>query len=198
MNFPSFFLNGPTPASFCLFSIFSNKQYNFTTNICEKCPCSIRCRDSNPQPSEHESLPITTRPGLPSNKKDFLASIVLCTQISVFVTLWPQKGFLVGIGLIENFLMQTFKLNYFKNYTPSKVILKVTSVFSKTSQTIPIQANKNLATSGFEPRTLEATFLATVTAIAALSAQIHFSNSHVTWNIQSDQSAVFQPCRAPV
>ena len=31
-----FFKNGPTPASFCLFSIFSNKQYNFTTNICEK------------------------------------------------------------------------------------------------------------------------------------------------------------------
>ena len=27
---------------------------------------SIRCWDSNPQPSEYESLPITTRPGLPS------------------------------------------------------------------------------------------------------------------------------------
>ena len=37
----------------------------FTTNKCEKRPSSIRCRDSNPQPSEREPLPITTRPGLP-------------------------------------------------------------------------------------------------------------------------------------
>ena len=50
---------------FRLFSVFSNKQYNFTTNICEKNPSSIWCQDSNPQPSERESLPITTRPGLP-------------------------------------------------------------------------------------------------------------------------------------
>ena len=28
---------------------------------------SIRCRDSNPRPFEHESSPITTRPGLPPN-----------------------------------------------------------------------------------------------------------------------------------
>ena len=37
-----------------------------TTNICEKYPSSIRCRDSNPRPLDHESPPITTRPGLPS------------------------------------------------------------------------------------------------------------------------------------
>ena len=29
------------------------------------CPSSLRCMDSNPRPSEHESPPITTRPGLP-------------------------------------------------------------------------------------------------------------------------------------
>ena len=57
---------------FCLFSVFSNKQYNFTTNICEKCPSSIRCRDSNPRPLERESLPFTTRPGLPPNIVHFL------------------------------------------------------------------------------------------------------------------------------
>ena len=50
---------------FVYFRSFSNKHhYNFTTNICEKCPSSIRCRDSNPRPSECESLPFTTRPGL--------------------------------------------------------------------------------------------------------------------------------------
>ena len=51
---------------FHLFSVFSNKHYKFfTTNICEKCPSSIWCRDSNPRPLESESPPITTRPGLP-------------------------------------------------------------------------------------------------------------------------------------
>ena len=31
----------------------------------KKCPSSIRCQDSNPQPSEHEFPPLTTWPGLP-------------------------------------------------------------------------------------------------------------------------------------
>ena len=35
------------------------------TNKCEKCPFSIWCWDSNSRPLEHESLPITTWPGLP-------------------------------------------------------------------------------------------------------------------------------------
>ena len=42
---------------------FQTSNTYFTTNQCEKCPSSIRCRDSNPQPFEHESSPITTRPG---------------------------------------------------------------------------------------------------------------------------------------
>ena len=42
--------------------IFSNKHYNFTLNICEKCPSRIQCWDSNSPPSEHKSRPITTRP----------------------------------------------------------------------------------------------------------------------------------------
>ena len=40
--------------------------YNFTTKVREKCPFRIWRRDLNPQPSDHESPPITTRPGLPS------------------------------------------------------------------------------------------------------------------------------------
>ena len=48
------------------FSVFSNKHhYNFYNKyIWKKCPSSIRCWDSNPRPSERESLPFTTRPGL--------------------------------------------------------------------------------------------------------------------------------------
>ena len=33
----------------------------------KKCPPSIQCWDWNSQPLEHESPPITTRPGLPPN-----------------------------------------------------------------------------------------------------------------------------------
>ena len=49
-----------------LFSSFQTNITILTTNKCEKCPSSIRCWDSNSQPSEHKSPPITTRPGLPS------------------------------------------------------------------------------------------------------------------------------------
>ena len=51
----------------------------FTTNHCEKMsiPSSIQCRDSNPRPLDHESSPITTRPGLPSSKL-FVASKRCC------------------------------------------------------------------------------------------------------------------------
>ena len=44
-----------------LFRLFSSFQTNitiFTKNKCEKCPFSIRCWDSNPQPLELESPPI--------------------------------------------------------------------------------------------------------------------------------------------
>ena len=64
-NFLKKIMGQPRPL-FCLFSVFSNKHhYNFYNKyIWKKCPSSIRCRDSNPQPSYCESLPITTRPGL--------------------------------------------------------------------------------------------------------------------------------------
>ena len=50
-----------------LFRWFSSFRTNitiFTTNWCEKYPSGIWCWDSNARPSEHESPPITTRPGL--------------------------------------------------------------------------------------------------------------------------------------
>ena len=53
------------------FIYFRSSQTNntlFTTNQCENISCisSIWCRDSNPQPLERESSPITIRPGLKS------------------------------------------------------------------------------------------------------------------------------------
>ena len=57
--------NGPSPGSFLFIFVFStNKHYNFTTDLCEKCPSSIQYWDLNPQPSAGQSHPITTRPGL--------------------------------------------------------------------------------------------------------------------------------------
>ena len=55
----------PTPASFLfIFGLFKQTlQFLQQINV-KKCPSSIRCRDLNPQPLEHESRPITTRPGL--------------------------------------------------------------------------------------------------------------------------------------
>ena len=49
---------------FRLFSVFSVKHYNFTTNQCEKCLSSIRRCNSNSQTYDYESPPLTTRPGL--------------------------------------------------------------------------------------------------------------------------------------
>ena len=46
-------------------SSFLINSTNFTTNKCEKCPSGIRHWDSNSQPSDYESHPLTTRPGLP-------------------------------------------------------------------------------------------------------------------------------------
>ena len=58
--------NGPTPASFSfVFGLFKQTLLQFLQKIyVKKCPSSIRYQDSNPRPSECESLPITTRPGL--------------------------------------------------------------------------------------------------------------------------------------
>ena len=71
-NYPhkrSNFKNGPSPASFSFFFVFSNKHYNFLQQIYVKqYPFNIWCWDSSPQPAGHESAPITTRPGLPPIK----------------------------------------------------------------------------------------------------------------------------------
>ena len=59
--------NGSTPASFSfLFSLFKETLQFLQQIIVKKRPSSIQCRDSNPQPFEHELSPITTRPRIAS------------------------------------------------------------------------------------------------------------------------------------
>ena len=56
-----------------LFSRFKQTSLQMLQQInMKKCPSSIQGWDSNPWPSEHESPPITTRPGLPPNYVHFL------------------------------------------------------------------------------------------------------------------------------
>ena len=74
-------LGQPRPL-FILFLVFSNKHHKFLQQIyAKKCPSSIRYWDSNPRPSECESPPITTRPGLPPNQSTiFVAQNILARR----------------------------------------------------------------------------------------------------------------------
>ena len=49
------------------FCFFQTNNTIFLTNKCEKCPSGFWCWDTNPQPLEHESSPVTTRLGFPPN-----------------------------------------------------------------------------------------------------------------------------------
>ena len=68
--------------SFIFFRLFK-QHYNFTTNKCEKCPSSIQCWDSNPQSSDRESPPITTRPGLPPSNQYRFAELIRRRQKNI-------------------------------------------------------------------------------------------------------------------
>jgi len=64
-----FLKNGPSPVSFSfIFGLFQTNINKILQQInVKKCPSGIQHWDSNPRPLEHESPPITTRPGLPRN-----------------------------------------------------------------------------------------------------------------------------------
>ena len=67
-----------------LFRLFSSFRTNITivmTNKCEKWLSSKWHWDSNPQPSEHDSHPITTRPGLPPVKNKLTRAFLLLLSI---------------------------------------------------------------------------------------------------------------------
>ena len=62
-----------------IFGLFKQTSLHFMHQIyVKKCPSSLQCRDLNPWPLEHESPPITTRPGLlPIIRNVFMRDIVL-------------------------------------------------------------------------------------------------------------------------
>ena len=62
----SFLKNGPTPASFSfIFGLFQTNYTILTANKWEKMSIEYRCQDLNPRPLEQESIPTTTRTGIP-------------------------------------------------------------------------------------------------------------------------------------
>ena len=77
---------------FNYFRLFKQTLQIFTTNICEKCPSSIRCWDSNPHPSEHESPPIRHYTRAPAHRNWFWYTIGQCDKIArLFFNIWPFK-----------------------------------------------------------------------------------------------------------
>ena len=69
---------------FIYLHLFKQTLHFFTTNKCEKYPSSIWCRDSNQWPLEHESPPITTRPGLPPVTRVVAAAVLDTPLVSLF------------------------------------------------------------------------------------------------------------------
>ena len=77
----------PWPLLSFIFGLFKRTSLQVLQKIyVKKCPSSIQCRDSNPQPSERESPPITTRPGLP-----FGYCTIPKTVAEFFSVFWGSK-----------------------------------------------------------------------------------------------------------
>ena len=85
MKLKRFFFKWANPGLFFIyFRSFQTKITILQQIYVKKCPSSIRCRDSNPRPMERESIPITTRPGLPPHEvmklKRYLTRLINCNN----------------------------------------------------------------------------------------------------------------------
>ena len=102
-----FFLNGPAPASFTfIFGLFKQTLQFLQQIYVKKCPSSIRCQDSNPRPLARESLPITTRPGLPP--KMYIKLGGNCTLATFYI----QAPFMLLIFFLAQSLLTTTSINF--------------------------------------------------------------------------------------
>ena len=112
----------------------------FATNKCEKCPSSIRCRDSNSQPSDYESPPLTTRPPLFSN---------LLEKYQLFQTFVKRKNvFMRGHArAVENpiRIQQTIKRTCFPTVTIERMYYGILSAGMRVhEQWRPHRSHKGL------------------------------------------------------
>ena len=78
-------MNKPRPLLSFIFGLFKQTVPQFYNKYhVKKCPFSIQCQDLNPWLLEHESPPITTRPGLPPIKFDIFATIDVELRLTIF------------------------------------------------------------------------------------------------------------------
>ena len=89
-----YFLKWANPGLFSIyFRSFQTNFTTFTTNKCEKYPSNIWRRESNPRLLERQSLPITTRPGLPPNYFLLFGSKKLKMCDSIFIHILRGNDF---------------------------------------------------------------------------------------------------------
>ena len=104
-----FLWNDPSSTNFLL-TVSINRA-----NKCEKCPSSIRCWDSNPQPLEPDSPPKTTRPGSsPYRKTRFVVQVPgLVKHLHEIVELFMHEScfYFYTIGCVCH-LMRPYKQKY--------------------------------------------------------------------------------------
>ena len=96
--------------------LFYKQTVQFKNKLMWKSPSSKRWWDSNPQPSEHESAPVTTRPGLMSFVFELLVSTnsfvgvipvrcsncALTLQLSIFMFACKRRSHLIfNLSLLE-------------------------------------------------------------------------------------------------
>ena len=99
-----------------LFSVYfrsfqTNINAIFTTNQCEKMSIlySLRCRDSNPRPLDHESSPTTTRPGLLLKYGAFLQVFKYPYRYTYIGICIPSANLTCKVSLIHIKIIQYFE-----------------------------------------------------------------------------------------
>ena len=78
-----------TSASFCLFSVIFKQATQILQQIDVKnvYPVSGGCWDSNSQPSDYESPPLTTRPGFPTFSLNCFFYLKTLTKIGILLNI---------------------------------------------------------------------------------------------------------------
>ena len=105
----------------------------FITNICEKCPSSIQFQDSNPQPSERESLPISTRPGLPPYLSSCLALFNPSSQVKLLGLETLSVPMKISFQDFFKWAIHSLFFIYFQSFQTNFITIFITNICKKMS-----------------------------------------------------------------
>ena len=105
---------GHSRTFFNYFSLYKQTLI-FLQQICvKKCPSNIRWWDSKPQPSGHESPPITTRAGLPP--KFWLIFYLLLFSVTLTLCRWIMVSFCLTLYFVgRRWLLARFPGDVFQS-----------------------------------------------------------------------------------